>query len=58
MKNVARAEAADGPAKDGSRPEVYYKWDLGIGIPSPSDSDYTLYLKYLQEKAAAQAGFA
>lgn len=38
-----------------SRPQQYYNWDAGVGIPSPGDSDYTLYLKYLQEKAAAQA---
>lgn len=35
----------------GSRPAVYYKWDIGIDIPSPGDSGYNLYLKYLEEKA-------
>lgn len=37
------------------RPQLYYNWDAGVGIPSPGDSDYTLYLKYLEEKAAARA---
>lgn len=37
------------------RPQQYYNWDAGVGIPSPGDSDYTLYLKYLEEKAAARA---
>jgi hypothetical protein len=46
------------PKEAGPRPAIYYKWDLGIGIPSPSDSEYTLYLKYLEEKAAAKAEFA
>jgi hypothetical protein len=46
------------PKEDGRRPAIYYKWDLGVGVPSPTDSDYTLYLKYLQEKDAAKAGFA
>ena len=44
--------------EDGRRPAIYYKWDLGVDVPSPTDSDYTLYTKYLQEKAAAKAGFA
>jgi hypothetical protein len=44
------------PKEDGRRPAIYYKWDLGVSVPSPTDSDYTLYLKYLQEKAAAKAG--
>ena len=46
------------PKGDGRRPAIYYKWDLGVDVPSPTDSDYTLYTKYLQEKAAAKAGFA
>ena len=46
------------PKEGGPRPSIYYKWDLGVDVPSPTDSDYTLYLKYLQEKAAAKAGFA
>ena len=37
------------------RPEIYYSWDVGVNIPSPNDPDYTLYLRYLQERAAAQA---
>ena len=40
--------------KKTGRPQKYYDWDAGAGIPSPGDSDYTLYLKYLEEKAAAQ----
>ena len=46
------------PKEGGPRPSIYYKWDLGVDVPSPTDSDYTLYLKYLQEKAAAKAGMA
>jgi hypothetical protein len=46
------------PKEDGRRPAIYYKWDLGVSVPSPTDSDYTLYLKYLQEKAASKAGMA
>jgi hypothetical protein len=46
------------PKGNGPRPAIYYKWDLGVDVPSPTDSDYTLYTKYLQEKAAARAGFA
>jgi hypothetical protein len=46
------------PKADGPRPAIYYKWDLGVDVPSPTDSDYTLYLKYLQEKAASKAGVA
>ena len=40
---------------DGTRPQQYYYWDLGVNIPSPTDSEYPLYLKYLQEKAAQNA---
>jgi len=46
------------PKGNGPRPAIYYKWDMGVDVPSPTDSDYTLYTKYLQEKAAARAGFA
>jgi len=46
------------PKENGPRPAIYYKWDMGVDVPSPTDSDYTLYTKYLQEKAAARAGFA
>ena len=38
-----------------TQPKQYASWDAGQNIPSPSDSDYTLYLKYLQEKAAKKA---
>jgi hypothetical protein len=55
-KEAAKPKAK--PKEDGRRPAIYYKWDLGVGVPSPTDSDYTLYLKYLQEKAAAKAGMA
>lgn len=37
------------------QPKQYASWDAGQNIPSPQDSDYTLYLKYLQEKAAQKA---
>lgn len=48
---------AQGPGQfDSSRPAIYDSWDSGVNIPSPSDSDYTLYLKYLDEKAASDAG--
>ena len=43
------------PADKGKIPAQYYYWDLGIDIPSPNESDYTLYLKYLKDKAAANA---
>jgi hypothetical protein len=51
-------KAKSEPKEGGRRPAIYYKWDLGIDVPSPTDSDYTLYTKYLQEKAAAKAGMA
>jgi hypothetical protein len=38
----------------GGRPEIYYMWDLGIKIPSPSDPNYTQYQTYLAERLAAQ----
>lgn len=44
-----------GGGKSSERPQAYYNWDAGVDIPSPGDSDYTLYLKYLEEKAAAEA---
>lgn len=40
--------------KDTTRPAIYFQWDAGINIPSPSDSTYTLYQQYLAEKEAAQ----
>ena len=43
------------PVESGERPAIYYSWDVGVNIPSPNDPDYTLYLRYLQERAAAQA---
>ncbi len=39
----------------GNRPEIYYYWDLGVNIPSPTDPNYTQYQTYLRERAAAQA---
>lgn len=41
--------------KVGPRPEIYYYWDLGVNIPSPTDPNYTQYQNYLRERAAAQA---
>ncbi len=41
----------------GARPYIYYEWDLGLNIPSPSDPKYTDYQKYLSERAAAQSSF-
>jgi hypothetical protein len=38
----------------GSRPDIYYMWDLGINIPSPGDPNYTQYQTYLAERLAAQ----
>lgn len=52
---TAPTKADKAEKEDGSRPAIYYKWDLGMDVPSPGDSDYTLYLQYLQEKAAAGA---
>lgn len=56
-RNYARSTSTE-TASEGSRPAAYYRWDIGVGIPSPSDADYTLYMKYLQEKAANEAGAA
>lgn len=50
-------EQEDTGGRGGERPEKYYYWDAGVDIPSPGDSDYTLYLKYLQEREAAIAAF-
>lgn len=41
-------------APSGRRPDVYYMWDLGVNIPSPSDPNYTQYQAYLAERLAAQ----
>jgi len=38
----------------GRRPDIYYMWDLGINIPSPSDPNYNQYQTYLAERLAAQ----
>jgi hypothetical protein len=50
------AEAGGGNTPSGSRPAIYYSWDVGVNIPSPGDPNYNLYLQYLQERAAANAG--
>lgn len=57
---VSEQKPESKPKKEGfgPRPAIYYKWDMGVDVPSPTDSDYNLYTKYLQEKAAAKAGFA
>lgn len=55
LPKVRSASKAVETGESGPRPEIYYMWDLGMRIPSPTDSDYTLYLKYLDEKKAAQA---
>jgi len=52
---AVKAATSTGAPKETGRPQIYYNWDAGVGIPSPGDSDYTLYLKYLEEKAAAEA---
>jgi hypothetical protein len=38
----------------GSRPYIYYEWDLGINVPSPGEPKYTEYQKYLKERADSQ----
>lgn len=43
------------PSAAEARPEIYFMWDVGVNIPSPGDANYTLYLKYLAERAAAKA---
>lgn len=53
VADAGQADAAE--KKEFGRPQAYYNWDAGVGIPSPGDPDYTLYLKYLEEKAAARA---
>jgi hypothetical protein len=44
-----------GGSDNGRRPYIYYEWDLGVNIPSPSDPTYTMYMTYLAERNAAQA---
>lgn len=39
----------------GTRPYIYYQWDLGMNVPSPSDPNYTQYQKYLSDRAARRA---
>lgn len=51
----APTESTTGTKPKGPRPPVYYQWDLGVNIPSPSDPNYTQYQTYLAERAAAQA---
>ncbi len=51
-------EEGDGSASkaaSGPRPQIYFEWDLGINIPSPGDSDYTMYMSYLAERQADAA---
>jgi spore germination cell wall hydrolase CwlJ-like protein len=38
----------------GSRPDIYYMWDLGVNVPSPGDPNYNQYQTYLAERLAAQ----
>jgi hypothetical protein len=38
----------------GRRPDIYYMWDLGVNVPSPSDPNYNQYQTYLAERLAAQ----
>lgn len=33
------------------RPYIYYLWDLGSNIPSPGDTNYNEYQKYLSERS-------
>lgn len=40
------------PVTSGTRPYIYYQWDLGMNVPSPSDPNYTQYQKYLSEREA------
>lgn len=42
-------------AREGGRPQQYYLWDLGVGIPSPGDPDYNDYQKYLRERGTSAA---
>ncbi len=39
----------------GTRPYIYYQWDLGLNVPSPSDPNYTQYQKYLSDREARRA---
>lgn len=42
------------PTTPGRRPDIYYMWDLGVNVPSPSDPNYNQYQTYLAERLAAQ----
>jgi len=54
-RDTPKSTPTTDPSTDTARPQQYYNWDLGINIPSPGDSEYPLYLKYLQEEAASTA---
>ncbi len=40
-------------AEEAGRPQQYYLWDLGIGIPSPGDPDYNEYQKYRRNRRSS-----
>lgn len=46
---------APAPSDSGTRPYIFYQWDLGLNVPSPSDPNYTQYQKYLSDRAARRA---
>lgn len=44
--------STEAPSTSGTRPYIYYQWDLGMNVPSQSDPNYTQYQKYLSERNA------
>jgi hypothetical protein len=40
-------------AEETGRPQQYYLWDLGVGIPSPGDPDYNEYQKYRRNRGSS-----
>ena len=51
-QNVGTSGGGSG-GKETGRPSIYFMWDVGVNIPSPSDPTYTLYQQYLAERAAS-----
>lgn len=54
-KFASESSSDSSGSSEGRRPSVYFMWDVGVNIPSPGEPNYTLYLKYLAERAAAQS---
>lgn len=55
ISNVATTTTTAPPTEEskrrgGPRPYKYFKWDLGMNIPSPGDADYNEYRRYLKAR--------